>query len=82
MKGLNLPIIGYMNSPYREKFGIPRQPNLVQVESYIEMEVPLMIRLLLRELRNSAIYGLFGNFMTIKISTIRLNFVHKLDLHD
>ncbi len=23
--------------PYREKFGIPRQPNLVQVESYIEM---------------------------------------------
>ena len=40
MKGLNLPIIGYMNSPYREKFGIPRQPNLVQVESYIEMEVP------------------------------------------
>lgn len=32
-----MPIIGYMRSPYREKFGIPRQPNLVQVESYIEM---------------------------------------------
>lgn len=26
-----------MHSPYQEKFGIPRQPNLVQVESYIEM---------------------------------------------
>ncbi|WP_171356363.1 tRNA (N6-threonylcarbamoyladenosine(37)-N6)-methyltransferase TrmO [Acinetobacter sp. SWAC5] len=37
MSGLNLPIIGYMRSPYQEKFGIPRQPNLVQVESYIEM---------------------------------------------
>jgi len=37
MSTLNLPIIGYMHSPYQEKFGIPRQPNLVQVESYIEM---------------------------------------------
>ncbi|RKG31050.1 tRNA (N6-threonylcarbamoyladenosine(37)-N6)-methyltransferase TrmO [Acinetobacter tianfuensis] len=37
MFGLNLPIIGYMHSPYQEKFGIPRQPNLVKVESYIEM---------------------------------------------
>ena len=38
MTGLNLPIIGYMNSPYKEKFGIPRQPNLVDVESYIVMQ--------------------------------------------
>ncbi|WKT74228.1 tRNA (N6-threonylcarbamoyladenosine(37)-N6)-methyltransferase TrmO [Acinetobacter variabilis] len=37
MTELTLPIIGYMHSPYKEKFGIPRQPNLVQVESYIEM---------------------------------------------
>ena len=35
-----MPIIGYMQSPYREKFGIPRQPNLVQVETYIEMQTP------------------------------------------
>ncbi|MCH7336782.1 tRNA (N6-threonylcarbamoyladenosine(37)-N6)-methyltransferase TrmO [Acinetobacter sp. NIPH 2699] len=35
-----MPIIGYMHSPYREKFGIPRQPNLVQIESYIEMTEP------------------------------------------
>lgn len=35
-----MPIIGHMHSPYREKFGIPRQPNLVQVESYIEMVEP------------------------------------------
>ncbi|NNG75441.1 tRNA (N6-threonylcarbamoyladenosine(37)-N6)-methyltransferase TrmO [Acinetobacter sp. ANC 4277] len=40
MNELKVPIIGYMNSPYREKFGIPRQPNLVQVESYIEMLEP------------------------------------------
>ena len=40
MSDLCLPIIGYMHSPYQEKFGIPRQPNLVQVESYIEMVEP------------------------------------------
>ena len=40
MTELKIPIIGYMKSPYREKFGIPRQPNLVQVESYIEMLEP------------------------------------------
>lgn len=40
MNALNLPIIGYMNSPFHEKFGIPRQPNLIQVESYIEMIEP------------------------------------------
>jgi len=27
-----------MKSPYKEKFGIPRQPNLVEVEAYIEMQ--------------------------------------------
>ncbi|MEG0482955.1 MAG: tRNA (N6-threonylcarbamoyladenosine(37)-N6)-methyltransferase TrmO [Acinetobacter sp.] len=40
MTELTLPIIGYMRSPYKEKFGIPRQPNLVQVESYIEIVAP------------------------------------------
>ncbi len=40
MTSVNLPIIGIMHSPYGEKFGIPRQPNLVQVESYIEMCEP------------------------------------------
>ncbi|MCH7315887.1 tRNA (N6-threonylcarbamoyladenosine(37)-N6)-methyltransferase TrmO [Acinetobacter sp. ANC 3882] len=35
-----MSIIGHMHSPYREKFGIPRQPNLVQVESFIEMTEP------------------------------------------
>ena len=38
MTELTLPIIGIMKSPYQEKFGIPRQPNLVNVESYIEMQ--------------------------------------------
>lgn len=37
---INLPIIAYLHSPYREKFGIPRQPNLVQVQSRIEMLAP------------------------------------------
>lgn len=40
MNALNVPIIGVMRSPFVEKFGIPRQPNLVQVESYIEMNAP------------------------------------------
>lgn len=40
MTEVKMPIIGYMQSPYLEKFGIPRQPNLVQVESYIEMSEP------------------------------------------
>ena len=40
MSDLTLPIIGIMKSPYKEKFGIPRQPNLVQVESYIDMLEP------------------------------------------
>lgn len=37
---INLPIIAYIHSPYREKFGIPRQPNLVQVQSRIKMQAP------------------------------------------
>ena len=35
-----LPIIGYMHSHYVEKFGIPRQPNLVNSISYIVMQAP------------------------------------------
>lgn len=37
---LNLPIIGYLRSPLREKFGTPRQPNLVQVSAYIDFLPP------------------------------------------
>ena len=40
MTELTIPVIGIMKSPYKEKFGIPRQPNLVKVESYIEMQGP------------------------------------------
>ena len=40
MNELTIPVIGIMKSPYKEKFGIPRQPNLVEVESYIEMQGP------------------------------------------
>ena len=35
-----LPIIGYHHSPLSQKFGIPRQPNLVGVSSHIEFVSP------------------------------------------
>ncbi len=35
-----LPIIGYLRSPLLEKFGTPRQPNLVDIVAYIELIAP------------------------------------------
>lgn len=37
---IELPIIGYVRSPLAQKFGIPRQPNLVDVQAYIEFVPP------------------------------------------
>lgn len=37
---LTLPIIGYHRSALSQKFGIPRQPNLVALSSVIEMVTP------------------------------------------
>lgn len=37
---LTIPIIGKMHSPFKEKFGIPRQPNLVEIETFIELNPP------------------------------------------
>lgn len=37
---LTIPIIGTVHSPFHEKFGIPRQPNLVQVPAIIEFNAP------------------------------------------
>lgn len=37
---LCVPIIGYLRSPLREKFGTPRQPNLVDIVAYIEFLAP------------------------------------------
>lgn len=37
---LSVPIIGYLRSPLVEKFGIPRQPNLVDVPAIIEFVPP------------------------------------------
>lgn len=34
------PIIGYIRSPLKQKFGIPRQPNLVAVPSILEIVPP------------------------------------------
>lgn len=39
-KLIECPVIGTMHSPFKEKFGIPRQPNLVDVESYIDFVPP------------------------------------------
>lgn len=40
MTSINLPIIGYHYSPLGQKFGIPRQPNLVQIASFIKFVPP------------------------------------------
>lgn len=37
---LTVPVIGIVHSPFHEKFGIPRQPNLVQVPAIIEFNPP------------------------------------------
>ncbi len=37
---VTVPVIGYVRSPFGQKFGVPRQPNLVNVEAYIEFNVP------------------------------------------
>jgi tRNA-Thr(GGU) m(6)t(6)A37 methyltransferase TsaA len=37
---LSVPIIGYLRSPLVEKFGIPRQPNLVDIPAIIEFVPP------------------------------------------
>lgn len=37
---VQMPIIGYIRSPFRQKFGIPRQPNLVNVPATIELIPP------------------------------------------
>ena len=37
---LSVPIIGYHRSALSQKFGIPRQPNLVELSSVIEMVAP------------------------------------------
>lgn len=37
---ITLPIIGYHRSPLSQKFGIPRQPNLVALSSVIEFIAP------------------------------------------
>lgn len=40
MKTHTLTIIGYHHSPLSQKFGIPRQPNLVKVKSHIRLIPP------------------------------------------
>jgi tRNA (adenine37-N6)-methyltransferase len=40
MQTFHLETIGVIHSPYREKFGIPRQPGLVNVETTLELLPP------------------------------------------
>lgn len=40
MQQLSLPIIGIVQSPLKQKFGTPRQPNLVDIKSTIKMLPP------------------------------------------
>lgn len=37
---ITVPIIGHVHTPFVEKFGVPRQPNLVDVEGVIEFVPP------------------------------------------
>lgn len=37
---ITVPIIGHVHTPFVEKFGVPRQPNLVEVEGVIEFVPP------------------------------------------
>ncbi len=37
---ITLPIIGFVRSPLTQKFGVPRQPNLVQIPTFIEFIPP------------------------------------------
>ncbi len=37
---ISVPIIGHVRTPFIEKFGVPRQPNLVDVEGVIEFLSP------------------------------------------
>ena len=39
-RSFTVPVIGYIRSPLRQKFGIPRQPNLVPVPAVIELLSP------------------------------------------
>ena len=39
-QSIDVPIIGYHHSALSQKFGIPRQPNLVDLPSIIEMSAP------------------------------------------
>lgn len=39
-QGLSMPVIAVLRSPFHEKFGIPRQPNLVQVPAIIDFLEP------------------------------------------
>lgn len=37
---VSMPIIGYVRSPLSQKFGLPRQPNLVNIQAVIELLPP------------------------------------------
>ncbi|EEH67420.1 MULTISPECIES: tRNA (N6-threonylcarbamoyladenosine(37)-N6)-methyltransferase TrmO [Acinetobacter] len=70
---VTMPIIGYMHSPYREKFGIPRQPNLVEVECFIEMVDPYNDLLAFDGLENFSHLWLVWQFHDNKNSDNSLN---------
>ncbi len=52
MQSYNFKAIGIVHSPYREKFGIPRQPGLVEAEASLELLPPYN--------RSEAVRGLEG----------------------
>jgi tRNA (Thr-GGU) A37 N-methylase len=67
----------HMHSPYKEKFGIPRQPNLVQVESYIEMYEPYNDPLAFEGIEEFSHLWLIWQFHDNKHQQSLKNFVRK-----
>lgn len=61
-QALNIPVIGVLRSPFHEKFGIPRQPNLVQVPAVIEFFEPYGIVQAFEGLKNFSHVWLIWSF--------------------
>ena len=67
---LSLQPIAYIHSDFSEKFGIPRQSGLVssfRLRSYLQNH--FAIRTASAESKNSPIYGLFGGFPKISVTS-------------
>ena len=66
---------------YREKFGIPRQPNLVNIESYIDMVEPYNDLLAFKGIEQFSHLWLVWQFHDNKIKAVQISSVHRFVRH-